>query len=368
MISRERVVDYIRQLSIATPSLSADEWALADNYFSTLQNQPPYALQHTQIELRSSRNTFSGNGGIDRNKRYMEAGLARLARSLPERSEIETLRPPGGHEPETVDIESYRDTLRPPLLPHPYAHHSRAPCADDTCLFITNVAALPPPDVVRFPYATQANDTITLDAWENSLGWIGRGWIEGSELYADGERWAIDWPFQAAVDRDWQTAWRSVDLIKTEDYIGLMLVDSLISSPQARHLRFHVVLEDDEEILKSNLVTVEVSDEGYEWQATKSRTFECHPTRHFSTAPDLSFLSTPFISSLARTIREGEVQASSGLRGFWTKRKRQNRRLRDCHVELERGTWRFIRLRFIANEQIGLSWGVYELYLSESHR
>lgn len=185
MISRARARDYLRTLMSASPSLSADEWALADNYYAMLENRPAYLLQHTQIELSTRKSTFSAGRGRARNKRYMERALARLAATLPPAT-IESAA-----TPLEVDVEPYRATPPPPWPLHPYAHHSRAPCADDACIFITNVAALPPPDSVRFPYARDPNSTISLDAWENSLGFVGRGWIEGGEMYADGERWAM---------------------------------------------------------------------------------------------------------------------------------------------------------------------------------
>jgi len=185
MISRARARDYLHTLMSASPSLTADEWALADNFYAVLENRPAYVLQHTQIELSTRKSTFSAGRGRARNKRYMERALARLAATLPAATIGST------DEPIEVDVEPYRATTPPPWPLHPYAHHSRAPCADDACIFITNVAALPPPDRTRFPYDRDPNRTVTLDEWENSRGFVGRGWIEGGEMYADGERWAM---------------------------------------------------------------------------------------------------------------------------------------------------------------------------------
>jgi hypothetical protein len=58
----------------------------------------------------------------------------------------------------------YRGTPPPPTSPHPHAHHARAPCADDTCLFVTNVATLPPPG--RTPLSTDRAGNFSLAKWE----------------------------------------------------------------------------------------------------------------------------------------------------------------------------------------------------------
>lgn len=97
--------------------------------------------------------------------------------------------------------------MSPPLPPHPYAHHVRAANPHDTMSFVTNVPMLPPPDAVT--YAGGRSKGVDLTAWEDRLGWAARGWVEGGELYADGERWALDWDYASAIDDDLRTAWRS---------------------------------------------------------------------------------------------------------------------------------------------------------------
>ena len=39
----------------------------------------------------------------------------------------------------------------------------------------------------------------------------GRGWIEGGEIWAQGEEWARRWGYAAAVDGRFDSAFRSVD-------------------------------------------------------------------------------------------------------------------------------------------------------------
>ena len=54
-------------------------------------------------------------------------------------------------------------------------------------------------------------EKVTLEEWENHRGWYARGWMEGGELFAEEETWAIRWPYSAAVDGDLKTAFRSTD-------------------------------------------------------------------------------------------------------------------------------------------------------------
>lgn len=114
----------------------------------------------------------------------------------------------------------------------------------------------------------------------------------------------------------------------------------------------------------------------------QSPTFVCHRARHPSQAPDTSFPSTHLLSPLARRIRTAEDIASSGLRGFWRRRRRQRQLLRDCSVLLERSAgrpegplssrrgdgygWQFVRLRYDGDASLGVGWSVYEVWLSEA--
>lgn len=106
-----------------------------------------------------------------------------------------------------MDTSAFRKPQKVPLAPHPYAHHTRSPCADDTCVFLTNIAQLPPPDAVPYP----GPDRVRLEEWENHLGHNARGWMEGGELFNEEESWAVRWPYSAAVDDDPRTAFRSPD-------------------------------------------------------------------------------------------------------------------------------------------------------------
>ena len=111
------------------------------------------------------------------------------------------------HTPNAVSSTPYLAPPKPPLAPHPYSHHARSPCHSDSCVFLTSIPLLPPPDAIPYPGA----ENVGLEQWENHLGWVARGWMEGGEIWAEEETWAKSWPYAAAVDGREGTAFRSPD-------------------------------------------------------------------------------------------------------------------------------------------------------------
>lgn len=109
----------------------------------------------------------------------------------------------------SVSPAPYRSSLSPPLPPHPWAHHARSACLEtDTCLFLTNIQLLPPPDASQYPGPEKVKG---LEEWEEAMGWVARGWTEGDERWREEERWASQWGYGNAVDGDPSTAFRSPD-------------------------------------------------------------------------------------------------------------------------------------------------------------
>lgn len=187
--------------------------------------------------------------------------------------------------PLTIDSAPFLASPLPPLPPHPYAHHTRSPCSSDTCIFLTNIPLLPPPDAIPYPGPEVVQ---SLDEWENHLGWTARGWREhggdGAEVWGEEEGWAKDWPHAAAVDGREGTAFRSRDgtfcerdclcearadsltpvVTQSEDYIALGLLTALDSSWVPR-VDFVFTLEQGEAVLQGAAMVVEVSADGYRW-------------------------------------------------------------------------------------------------------
>lgn len=298
------MLDYLYSISLAQPlstrntlsPYSNAELAHADNSFTTFLNRPSILLTGGLTPLVGRRQkekkgvAYSEGEGIARNKDFLQRGLGRLIASLvfppsalaPATSYDSTSQDTPSlielPEPQPVDTYKFKATPEPPLEKHPWAHHTRAICASDTCTFITNVPLLPPPDTVPYPVRTHLNLSVsaidepvlrppTLDEWENHLGITGRGgWTEGGldgrELFGEGERWALRYGYENAVDGDWTTAFRSANTVEKDDYVGLALVRGLdqIWTPK---VTLHFLLGGIEAIAPGLLI--EVSVDGYTW-------------------------------------------------------------------------------------------------------
>ncbi|GAA5855579.1 hypothetical protein JCM5353_005456 [Sporobolomyces roseus] len=376
--SRSHVAHFLQ--SISTLDYPREELAHADNSFTTFLNRPPYVMSHALTEMKYGKGHSDGNG-ILRNKDYIQKGLQHFVKLT--HANLSTLpsTAPLPSTPFPVDVSSYHSTRSPPLAPHPYSHHTRSPClSSDTCFFLTNLALLPPPDATPYP---GPNRVKSLTQWENHVGFVGRGWIEGdtTEMWREEERWSLDWSYEFAVDGDPKTAFRSPDVAKKGDYVGLGLIKALdpVWTPT---VSLHFILEDVEQFLPR--LTIEVSFDGYHWvryakpvQATLANTgrstSSCVTTNLRSTRPDLSFPNSRLLSTLASTTRQQEQDSSSTKLGeWWERRKRRGEKLRECKVEISseggddgRG-WSFIRL-VIANDmderELKKGWAVYEIWL-----
>ncbi|GAA6042739.1 hypothetical protein JCM8097_005558 [Rhodosporidiobolus ruineniae] len=389
---------------------SRDELAHADNSFATFMNEPPYVIESRLAQLPDKGGHSEGEG-ISRNKAFIHQGLQRLVSFLDADFPSSAALPSA---PRSVDVSPYRSSLSPPLPPHPYAHHARAPCfsvsassprdsADPQCLFLTNLALLPPPDAVPYP----GPDTVgSLQRWEEHLGHTARGWMEGGEMWSEEENWKRRWSYDGAVDGDPSSAFRSMDVVREGDYVGLGLLAPLDPAWIPR-VTLHVLLEDALKVLKA--VVVEVSTDGYRWstphlsRAARRPTFTCSPSSYRSTRPDTSFPDSRLLSPLAHRLRRQELalEESTGALGRWWRRRRRSvERVKECTVELsarlastlaapgawvrapehadaEEGEeemlggegWRFVRLVVQADgsgreRQLDTGWGVYELWLT----
>lgn len=336
-----------RFLSLSTLlAYPRDELAHADNSFTTFQNEPPYVLTTGELDpLPTPLGGHSDGEGIRRNKDYIvsllslyrtvvrmlstgeidelssvcarlasqQKGLVRLSAYLGARFPLalaEVSDPAHELTPLlTVSSSPYRSSLSPPLPPHPWSHHARSICLEtDSCLFLTNIQLLPPPDASQYPGPEKVKG---LEEWEEAMGWVARGWTEGDERWREEERWATEWGYANAVDGDPTTAFRSPDceffslslpcfwlcskvwltrargvVIHTGDYLGLLLIAPL-DPGVTRSATLHVILEDAQRVLLlheggdnsqgggggKRRIWVEVSADGYKWVSrTHTRT------------------------------------------------------------------------------------------------
>ncbi|GAA5872830.1 hypothetical protein JCM1840_005863 [Sporobolomyces johnsonii] len=359
-----------------------EELAHADNSFTLFQNEPPYVLSHELAQLPQP-NGHSDGDGIARNKAYIQKGLLHLTRFL--FAQFPALPPstPLSKRPLAIETSPYRHSLSPPLPAHPYAHHVRSPCMpSDACFFLTNIPLLPPPDATPYPGPQRVR---SLQEWEEHVGWVARGWVEGGEMWAEEERWALDWPYMNAVDGKPETAFRSPDIAREGDYIGLGLLVPLDAAWTPKVV-LHVMLEEVDEFLP--WLDIEVSADGYHWsppqlpptQPDKGPKFEfaCSSTSYRSTRPDVSLPNSALLSPHGAAARWADVAATSGrfFAAWWRRRSRRSVRIHECAVELGsalthkgEGGWRFVRLvvrREAPGAERGLQtgWGVYEMWLT----
>ncbi|GAA5967764.1 hypothetical protein JCM8115_006439 [Rhodotorula mucilaginosa] len=344
-----------RFLSLSTLlAYPRDELAHADNSFTTFQNEPPYVVTTSELEPLPTPFGHSDGEGIRRNKEYIQKGLVRLSAYLGARFPLAELSDSekASHALTpllNVSPTPYRSSLSPPLPPHPWSHHARSACLEtDSCLFLTNIQLLPPPDASQYPGPEKVKGG--LEEWEEAMGWVARGWTEGEERWREEERWASQWGYGNAVDGDPSTAFRSPDLIHTGDYLGLLLI-APVDPSVTRSATLHVILEDAQRVLLEGggggggRIQVEVSADGYKWtraravasSGTKSPPlFTCSGPRFSSTLPSPSLPNSILVSREARRLLATERaadQSSTALSRWWTRTRRRRRsRPQECTV------------------------------------
>ncbi|GAA5872920.1 hypothetical protein JCM16303_006879 [Sporobolomyces ruberrimus] len=365
-VARRHVASYLE--AVSSIDFPRDELAHADNSFTTFLNRPPYVMSSNGIvEMKTGTGYSDGVKGDLRNHDYIQKGLHHFVEYL--NVSLSKLPPttPLPTVPIPIDTSSYRSTPPLPLALHPYAHHARSPCLpSDLCFFITNIPLLLPPDSTPYPGPHRST---TLGDWEKHVGMIGKA----------EEEWSLAWGYENAVDGKPSTAFRSVDVARKGDFIGLGLIRPLdpIWTPS---VEVHVMLEDAETFALQS--EVQVSSDGYEWTralsptASDKPTFSCATTNQRSTRPDVSFPDSTLSSPKARSIRQKDLSITSSKLGqWWEKRRTRRQRLEDCRVEISSVLraggranvgWTFVRLVVDGPEQSGSSlggWGVYEFWL-----
>ncbi|GAA5875879.1 hypothetical protein JCM8547_001693 [Rhodosporidiobolus lusitaniae] len=375
-VSRSHVERFLATTTFL--SYSSEELAHADNSFTTFLNEPPYVLEGGRLAQLPDEGGHSEGEGRRRNKEYIHRGLLRFTSFLTSSSSssppspfsttyLPSLPPPLSNPPST---SQYRDTLSPPLPPHPYAHHARSPCLsvpfpsshspssssssdllDPVCIFSTNVPLLPPPSLLPYPGPLAVG---SLQRWEEHLGHVARGWREGMRERGEGEWWSVEegwkgkYGWAKAVDGDPRTAFRSADVIRENDYLSLSLLSAL-SPAWVPQVSLHVLLDDAKKVLGA--CTVEVSGDGVRWSPPRLSPsghfppFSCSPSSSppiYSSKPSPPFPDSRLLSPLAARLRraaalasEGRAEGGGGVWG-WVKKLLGGRgeRVQHCTVTL----------------------------------
>ncbi|KAI8387995.1 uncharacterized protein BYT42DRAFT_217027 [Radiomyces spectabilis] len=153
--------------------------AYADMYFISYLNQVPYAVEgfHGTIPAINDKDISKTE------EHHMRRGLIAAYRNV-------------GHENSAFATGEFIPSVR----------HTRAPCHNDRCLFMTNIEALPKPELISYnPYMTvTASERVHTD-YNNASFY---------QLYS----------YSNAVDHDDTTAWKTTKFIRSGDYIGLDLL------------------------------------------------------------------------------------------------------------------------------------------------
>ncbi|KAI7873815.1 hypothetical protein K492DRAFT_138588 [Lichtheimia hyalospora FSU 10163] len=212
-------------------SLGKDRIRLADMYFALWTNQYPWILAnpiHSAAPLDEStinqQPSTEWSSPARRMQRTLEADLSDAPKDFFERLE----------ELPTLDE---RD--------------ARASCANDRCMFITNMDFIPDPSNLSF----NRTEVATIPDWENTYDAIGN--IPTHEFFAEHA-------YHMAVDQDPNTCWNTFEKPKKGDYFGLILMGDI--RPELLQIYTCNDIQHAE-----GLFNVEVSKDGNEWVTCKTK-------------------------------------------------------------------------------------------------
>ncbi|GAA5969540.1 hypothetical protein JCM3765_002659 [Sporobolomyces pararoseus] len=254
--SRNHVARYLE--AVTTLDFPRDELAHADNSFTTFLNSPPISMgSNAIVEMKTGKGYSDGEKGDSRNKLYIQKGIEHFSRYLNASFSRLPATTPLPTTPVQIDMSFYRTPTDPPLKPHPYAHHARSPCVpSDLCFFVTNLPLLLPPDSTPYPGPHRVK---TLGEWEHHVRTIGTA----------EQDWTLEWGYENAVDSKPGTTFRSLDVAKSGDFVGLGLIRPLdpIWTPS---IVLHFVFDDVEKLLPN-----------LEVQSSSSTSFHSLPTMKF---------------------------------------------------------------------------------------
>lgn len=234
-----------------------DELVHADNYFAVFQNEPPYVLSSTLTPL-PVKGGYSDGTGLKRNKAHIQRAISYISDLL------NVTSVPLATEPiAKAPLYVYREDQPVPLLPHPHTHHARHVSPDDDGVtLVTNIHMLPSPSALTYP----GPDHVQLEQWEDHLGHLARGWMEGTEVYREEEAWFVRWHYAHIFEHD-GAGWRSPDVVRKGDYVGLALLSRIkVNWHTAVRLSWEAAVPNDD--LFTRNVAFDISIDGSSWVNT----------------------------------------------------------------------------------------------------
>ncbi|GAA5892102.1 hypothetical protein JCM5296_004060 [Sporobolomyces johnsonii] len=168
---------FLQQQSASPIPLRRDQSLVADMFFSLWTNSYPEQWPNdlVPIDVEGGEVGWSRSAGVDQ-WAVVYGNILSAIRTLYTTLSLPTFSP-----------------STPPLTPHPFPvspphpeSHSRAPCANDACLFVTSLTPFPDPSSLRPSYA---EDPVGAGSASERTGgvwssWFGRGRGRGAEGHA----------------------------------------------------------------------------------------------------------------------------------------------------------------------------------------
>ncbi|KAF9356074.1 hypothetical protein BGX26_005758 [Mortierella sp. AD094] len=206
---------------------------LSDLFFSLWRNQYPIVLSHSLAPLDQSS---SWSGRIDQWSvvyEHMSDAVERITTVLSGQGSVQGSPHRVGAKADFVTEEEE------PLVKY---RHTRSSCANDKCLFQTNVDMFPAPELIKWPTEPHNRDIHAHEARIKALN------------YPSPEFVAMH-TYHYAVDQDLSTCWRSYHSFASGDYFGLRFVLPLLElGENARSVEIWSTLASTLQAIQSNMV------------------------------------------------------------------------------------------------------------------
>ncbi|KAF8167344.1 hypothetical protein B0H34DRAFT_13087 [Crassisporium funariophilum] len=199
IIRRSYAVDFLSLLDKL--NVTVEERQMADNYFTLLSNSIPERWFDTGIELGGGQPFTVGSEGEERNNRHIIRATEILQSIMTREDQGKRLHLP------YITLSEMMPEIRDVF---------RAPCHGSVCVFETSITLLP---AQRSDIATTAHPEVDV------LGLEARRY---GNLGSDAVHHYLSFPPSHAVDGRHDTAFRSPDNAKQDDWISLDLTRSIL--------------------------------------------------------------------------------------------------------------------------------------------
>ncbi|KAI1315567.1 hypothetical protein EDD11_000641 [Mortierella claussenii] len=237
-------------LQLGGSNLWKERVQLSDLFFSLWRNQYPIVLSHALAPLDQSS---SWSGRIDQWSVVYEHMTDAMFRITTVLSGLGIVNGSPHRVGAKVDFVAEEEK---PLFKD---RHTRSSCANDKCLFQTNLDMFPAPEQVKWPAEPQNRDIHAHEARFKALD------------YPSPEFVAMH-TYHYSVDQDLSTCWRSYYALTKGDFFGLQFVLPLLDlNENAKSVEIWSTLASTLQILQSSMV-IKASIDGDAWMTCSGQT------------------------------------------------------------------------------------------------